>query len=127
MHIFVVVKLSVEWQVEHALELNSRARAASRARRCRAQFELGPHCAVPIQPESHFYPLSSLFNMAHIEDRTIENTTIDRPSLGGRSKPGSRRGSGSVVLKSGQTLAYHTRTNEEDDLPHATKKYFAVL
>ncbi|GJJ06245.1 hypothetical protein Clacol_000436 [Clathrus columnatus] len=64
--------------------------------------------------------------MAHIEDRTIENTTINRPSLGGRSsKPGSRRGSGSVVLKSGQTLAYHTRTNDEDDLPHATKKTMA--
>lgn len=59
--------------------------------------------------------------MAHIQDNTIEN--IDRPNLGRRgSRPGSRRGSGSVVLPTGQTLAYHTRTNDGEDLPHATKK-----
>ncbi|KAF8976979.1 hypothetical protein BDQ17DRAFT_163165 [Cyathus striatus] len=37
----------------------------------------------------------------------------------------SRRGSGSVTLPTGQTLAIHTRTNEEEDLPHATKKTMA--
>jgi hexokinase len=37
--------------------------------------------------------------------------------------PASRRGSGSVVLASGQTIAIHTRTQDEEDLPHATKKY----
>ena len=36
--------------------------------------------------------------------------------------PVSRRGSGSVTLPSGQTLAIHTRTQDEDILPHATKK-----
>lgn len=44
--------------------------------------------------------------------------------------PASRRGSGSVTLPSGQTLAIHTRTQDEEDLPHATKKYvllFATL
>lgn len=35
----------------------------------------------------------------------------------------SRRGSGSVTLPTGQTLAIHTRTHDEEDLPHATKKY----
>ncbi|KAF9045384.1 hexokinase [Panaeolus papilionaceus] len=34
----------------------------------------------------------------------------------------SRRGSGSITLPSGQTLAMHTRTHDEDVLPHATKK-----
>lgn len=59
--------------------------------------------------------------MTHVQDRTVEE--IDRPSLGSRgSRPGSRRGSGSVVLATGQTLAYHTRTNDEEELPHATKK-----
>ncbi|KAJ7644422.1 hexokinase [Roridomyces roridus] len=37
--------------------------------------------------------------------------------------PASRRGSGSVVLPSGQTMAMHTRTQDEEDLPHATKKF----
>ena len=40
--------------------------------------------------------------------------------------PVSRRGSGSVVLPSGQTIAIHTRTQDEEDLPHATKKYVLV-
>ncbi|KAF9238084.1 hexokinase [Melanogaster broomeanus] len=39
--------------------------------------------------------------------------------------PVSRRGSGSVVLPSGQTIALHTRTQDEEDLPHATKKTMA--
>jgi hypothetical protein len=37
----------------------------------------------------------------------------------------SRRGSGSVTLPSGVTMAFHTRTHAEEDLPHATKKYVA--
>ncbi|KAF5392806.1 hypothetical protein D9757_000922 [Collybiopsis confluens] len=37
----------------------------------------------------------------------------------------SRRGSGSVTLPGGQTMAYHTRTHEEEGLPHATKKTMA--
>ncbi|KDR76967.1 hypothetical protein GALMADRAFT_246129 [Galerina marginata CBS 339.88] len=37
----------------------------------------------------------------------------------------SRRGSGSVALPTGQTLAMHTRTQDEEDLPHATKKTMA--
>ncbi|KAF7440128.1 hexokinase A [Pleurotus ostreatus] len=39
--------------------------------------------------------------------------------------PLSRRGSGSITLASGQTLAIHTRTHDEEDLPHATKKTMA--
>ncbi|KAF8351971.1 hexokinase [Amanita rubescens] len=39
--------------------------------------------------------------------------------------PVSRRGSGSVTLPSGQTLAIHTRTQDEEILPHATKKTMA--
>ncbi|KAN0139323.1 hexokinase [Lactarius tabidus] len=39
--------------------------------------------------------------------------------------PTSRRGSGSVTLPSGQTLAIHHRTHDEEDLPHATKKTMA--
>ncbi|KAJ7154019.1 hexokinase [Mycena crocata] len=39
--------------------------------------------------------------------------------------PASRRGSGSIVLPSGQTMAMHTRTHDEEDLPHATKKTMA--
>lgn len=35
----------------------------------------------------------------------------------------SRRGSGSVTLPTGQTLAMHTRTQDEEVLPHATKKW----
>ncbi|KAF8892871.1 hexokinase [Infundibulicybe gibba] len=37
----------------------------------------------------------------------------------------SRRGSGSITLSTGQTLAIHTRTQDDDDLPHATKKTMA--
>ncbi|KAF9531097.1 hexokinase [Crepidotus variabilis] len=37
----------------------------------------------------------------------------------------SRRGSGSINLASGQTLAIHTRTHDEEDLPHATKRTMA--
>jgi len=37
----------------------------------------------------------------------------------------SRRGSGSLTLPSGQTLAIHTRTHDEEDLPHATKRTMA--
>ncbi|KAF9460389.1 hexokinase [Collybia nuda] len=37
----------------------------------------------------------------------------------------SRRGSGSITLPTGQTLAIHTRTHDEEDLPHATKKTMA--
>ncbi|KAF9078464.1 hexokinase [Rhodocollybia butyracea] len=37
----------------------------------------------------------------------------------------SRRGSGSITLPSGQTMAIHTRTHEDEDLPHATKKTMA--
>jgi len=37
----------------------------------------------------------------------------------------SRRGSGSINLPTGQTLAIHTRTQDEEDLPHATKKTMA--
>ncbi|KAJ3517082.1 hypothetical protein NLJ89_g734 [Agrocybe chaxingu] len=37
----------------------------------------------------------------------------------------SRRGSGSITLPTGQTLAVHTRTHDEEDLPHATKKTMA--
>ncbi|KAG6831083.1 hypothetical protein H0H87_006199 [Tephrocybe sp. NHM501043] len=37
----------------------------------------------------------------------------------------SRRGSGSITLASGQTLALHHRTHDEEDLPHATKKTMA--
>jgi hypothetical protein len=36
--------------------------------------------------------------------------------------PTSRRRSGSITLPTGQTLAMHTRTHDEEDLPHATKK-----
>ncbi|KAI0055370.1 hexokinase [Artomyces pyxidatus] len=39
--------------------------------------------------------------------------------------PSSRRGSGSVTLPTGQVLAIHTRTQDEEDLPHATKKTMA--
>lgn len=39
--------------------------------------------------------------------------------------PASRRGSGSITLPSGQTMAIHTRTQDEDGLPHATKKTMA--
>ncbi|KAJ7188415.1 hexokinase [Mycena filopes] len=39
--------------------------------------------------------------------------------------PASRRGSGSIVLPTGQTMAIHTRTHDEEDLPHATKKTMA--
>ncbi|KAJ6453548.1 hexokinase [Mycena sanguinolenta] len=39
--------------------------------------------------------------------------------------PVSRRGSGSIVLPSGQTMAIHTRTQDEEILPHATKKTMA--
>ncbi|ESK87989.1 hexokinase [Moniliophthora roreri MCA 2997] len=39
--------------------------------------------------------------------------------------PSSRRGSGSITLPSGQTMAIHTRTHEEEGLPHATKKTMA--
>jgi len=39
--------------------------------------------------------------------------------------PASRRGSGSVTLLTGQTIAIHTRTQDEEDLPHATKKTMA--
>lgn len=39
----------------------------------------------------------------------------------------SRRGSGSVTLPTGQTLAIHTRTHDEEDLPHATKKCVAFI
>ncbi|KAJ6552276.1 hexokinase [Mycena vulgaris] len=39
--------------------------------------------------------------------------------------PSSRRGSGSIVLPSGVTMAMHTRTHDEEDLPHATKKTMA--
>ncbi|KII91596.1 hypothetical protein PLICRDRAFT_38377 [Plicaturopsis crispa FD-325 SS-3] len=39
--------------------------------------------------------------------------------------PASRRGSSSVTLASGQTLAIHTRTHDDEDLPHATKKTMA--
>lgn len=41
--------------------------------------------------------------------------------------PASRRGSGSVILPSGQTIAIHTRTQDEEDLPHATKRYALVI
>jgi len=37
----------------------------------------------------------------------------------------SRRGSGNLTLPSGQTLAIHTRTHDEEDLPHATKRTMA--
>ncbi|KAK0209407.1 hypothetical protein IW262DRAFT_1468971 [Armillaria fumosa] len=37
----------------------------------------------------------------------------------------SRRGSGSITLPSGQTMTIHTRTHEEEDLPHTTKKTMA--
>ncbi|KAI0030564.1 hypothetical protein K488DRAFT_79558 [Vararia minispora EC-137] len=39
--------------------------------------------------------------------------------------PASRRGSGAFTLPSGQVLAIHTRTQDEEDLPHATKKTMA--
>ncbi|KAG1769764.1 hexokinase [Suillus occidentalis] len=39
--------------------------------------------------------------------------------------PASRRGSGSFTLTTGQTIAIHTRTQDEEDLPHATKKTMA--
>ncbi|KAI0039975.1 hexokinase [Auriscalpium vulgare] len=39
--------------------------------------------------------------------------------------PSSRRGSGTVTLPTGQLLAVHTRTQDEEDLPHATKKTMA--
>ncbi|KAF9453400.1 hexokinase [Macrolepiota fuliginosa MF-IS2] len=37
----------------------------------------------------------------------------------------SRRGSGSITTPSGHTLTIHTRTHDEEDLPHATKKTMA--
>ncbi|EAU83892.2 hexokinase [Coprinopsis cinerea okayama7 len=39
--------------------------------------------------------------------------------------PLSRRGSGTFTLPSGQTLAQHTRTQDEEALPHATKRTMA--
>ncbi|KAI0733327.1 hexokinase [Fomitopsis betulina] len=39
--------------------------------------------------------------------------------------PPSRRGSGTIALATGQTLAFHTRSSEAEDLPHATKKTMA--
>jgi hexokinase len=36
--------------------------------------------------------------------------------------PPSRRGSGTFTLPTGQTMATHTRTHDDEDLPHATKK-----
>lgn len=39
--------------------------------------------------------------------------------------PVSRRGSGSITLPTGQTLAIHTRTQDEEILPHATKRTMA--
>jgi len=37
--------------------------------------------------------------------------------------PASRRGSGTLMLPSGHIMTIHTRTQDEEDLPHATKKY----
>jgi len=55
------------------------------------------------------------------EDDVVQ--TIRRPSLHGSPKLGmSRRGSGSITTPSGLTLAFHTRTQDENELPHATKK-----
>ncbi|KXN81350.1 Hexokinase-2 [Leucoagaricus sp. SymC.cos] len=39
--------------------------------------------------------------------------------------PASRRGSGTLTTPSGHTLTIHTRTHDEEDLPHATKKTMA--
>jgi hexokinase len=39
--------------------------------------------------------------------------------------PASRRGSGSVHLPTGHTLTIHTRTQDEEELPHATKRTMA--
>jgi len=36
--------------------------------------------------------------------------------------PASRRGSGTLKLPSGHIMTIHTRTQDEEDLPHATKK-----
>jgi len=52
-------------------------------------------------------------------------TTIPQQYCRRETMPASRRGSGSVVLPSGQTIAIHTRTQDEEDLPHATKRYVA--
>ena len=37
-----------------------------------------------------------------------------------------RRGSISITAHSGPTLAIHTRTQDEEDLPHATKRFVAL-
>jgi hypothetical protein len=39
----------------------------------------------------------------------------------------SRRGSVSITAHSGPTLAIHTRTQDEEDLPHATKRFVALI
>jgi len=39
----------------------------------------------------------------------------------------SRRGSVSITAHSGPTLAIHTRTQDEEDLPHATKRFVALV
>lgn len=46
-----------------------------------------------------------------------------RPSSG--ATPDGRRGSGTYMTPSGQTVAYHTRRNDETDFPHAEKKTMA--
>ncbi|KAF8699863.1 Hydroxymethylglutaryl-coenzyme A reductase, partial [Rhizoctonia solani] len=58
--------------------------------------------------------------MPHLTDDDMVKA-IRRPSF--HHSPGnSRRGSGSLMTPSGMTLAYHTRTQDGNELPHATKK-----
>jgi hypothetical protein len=39
----------------------------------------------------------------------------------------SRSGSVSITAHSGTALAIHTRTHDEEDLPHATKRFVALV
>ncbi|CAE6427100.1 unnamed protein product [Rhizoctonia solani] len=58
--------------------------------------------------------------MPHLTDDEVVKA-VRRPSF--HQSPGtSRRGSGSITTPSGMTVAYHTRTQDGTDLPHATKK-----
>jgi len=51
---------------------------------------------------------------------------VKRPALNPVQSAGnSRRGSGSITTPTGQTVAYHSRTQQGEELPHATKRTMA--
>ena len=71
--------------------------------------------------ETEYFVLTVLYGNFRVCAPSDQSSPLESPKMP------SRRGSVSITAHSGIALAIHTRTHDEEDLPHATKRFVASI